>query len=112
MPPKKQFCDHCKKEKFSTFRNVTEEAKKKDDKWEFFVNIGDSLCSNCYNFVVQYDRNQKYNKKNDDKSFKRHKSTENIATDYNNSLASIEELQNEITELKNSYNAFNKWNDR
>ena len=44
MPPKKQFCDCCKKEKFSTFRNVTEEAKKKADKGEFFVNIGDSLC--------------------------------------------------------------------
>ena len=45
--------------------------------------------------------NIKYNKK-EDKSFKRHKSTENITTDYNDSFisASIEELQNEITELK------------
>ena len=109
MPPKKQFCDCCKEEKFSTFRNVTEEAKKKADKGEFFVNIGDSLCSNCYNFVVQYDRNQKYNKKNDDKSFKRRKSTENIATDYNNSLASIEELQNEITELKKEIETLTKF---
>ncbi|CAJ0639237.1 15941_t:CDS:2 [Entrophospora sp. SA101] len=94
-----------KQEKFSTFRNVTEEAKKKDNKGEFFVNVGDSLCSNCYNCVVQYDRNQKYNKKNDNKPFKRHKSTENIATDNNNSLASIEELQNEITKLKKEIEA-------
>ncbi|CAJ0754600.1 16128_t:CDS:1, partial [Entrophospora sp. SA101] len=34
----------------------------------------------------------KIQKKDDDKSFKRCKSTRNIATDYNNSLASIEEL--------------------
>ncbi|CAJ0753328.1 20283_t:CDS:2, partial [Entrophospora sp. SA101] len=63
-------------EKFSTFRNVTEEAKKKANKGEFFVN-----------------------------PFKRHKSTENIATDNNNSLASIEELQNEITKLKKEIEA-------
>ena len=101
MPPKNQFCDCCKKEKFSTFRNVTEDAKNKADKGGFFVNVGDSLCSNCYNTMVQYDRNKKYNKK-EDKSFKRHKSTENITTDYNDSFisASIEELQDEITELK------------
>ncbi|CAJ0634743.1 11308_t:CDS:2 [Entrophospora sp. SA101] len=105
MPPKNQFCNYCKEEKFSTFRNVTEEAKKKANKGEFFVNVGDSLCSNCYNCVVQYDRNQKYNKKNDNKPFKRHKSTENIATDNNNSLASIEELQNEITKLKKEIEA-------
>ncbi|CAJ0625841.1 11585_t:CDS:2 [Entrophospora sp. SA101] len=104
MPPKNQFCNYCKEEKFSTFRNVTEEAKKKANKEEFFVNFGDSLCSNCYNCVVQYDRNQKY-KKNDNKPFKRHKSTENIATDNNNSLASIEELQNEITKLKKEIEA-------
>ncbi|CAJ0835726.1 7297_t:CDS:1, partial [Entrophospora sp. SA101] len=48
----------------------------------------DSLCSNPYNFIVQ----SKIQKKDDDKSFKRCKSTRNIATDYNNSLASIEEL--------------------
>ncbi|CAJ0633001.1 13472_t:CDS:2 [Entrophospora sp. SA101] len=85
--------------------NVTEDVKKKANKGEFFVNIGDSLCTNCYNFVVQYDRNQKYNKKNDNKPFKRHESTENIATDNNNSLASIEELQNEITKLKKKIEA-------
>ncbi|CAJ0763148.1 21089_t:CDS:2, partial [Entrophospora sp. SA101] len=44
-------------------KNVTEEAKKKANKGEFFVNVGDSLCSNCYNFVVQYDRNQKTTRK-------------------------------------------------
>ncbi len=89
MPPKNQFCDRCKKEKFSTFRK----AKKKVDKSEFFVNVGDSLYSNCYNSMMQYDRNQKYNKK-DDKSFKRCKSTENISTNYNDSFisASIEEF--------------------
>ncbi|CAJ0645831.1 10204_t:CDS:1, partial [Entrophospora sp. SA101] len=47
----------------------------------------------------------KNNKKNDNKSFKRHKSTENIATDNNNSLASIEGLQNEITKLKKEIEA-------
>ena len=101
MSHKNQLCDCCKKEKFSTFRNVTEGAKKKADKGGFFVNVGDSLCSNCYNSMVQYDRNKKYSQK-DDKSFKRRKSAENITTNYNNSFisVSIEELQNEITELK------------
>ncbi|CAJ0633397.1 3870_t:CDS:2 [Entrophospora sp. SA101] len=51
--------------------------------------------------------NQKYNKKNDNKSFKRHMSTENIGTDNNNSLASIDELQNEITKLKRNRNSYN-----
>ena len=60
MPPRNGFCNYCEKEKFSTFRNITEEAKKKAEKGEFIVNVGDSLCSNCYNSVVQYDRNQRY----------------------------------------------------
>ena len=94
-------CSICQEEKKSYFRKVTETAKLKAEKGGYYdLHINDLTCSKCYNEIVQYDRNQKYNKKNDDKSFKRHKSTENIATDYNNSLASIEELQNEITELK------------
>ncbi|CAJ0841784.1 9652_t:CDS:2 [Entrophospora sp. SA101] len=34
-------------------------------------------------------------------------STENIGTDNNNSLASIDELQNEITKLKRNRNSYN-----
>ena len=48
--------------------------------------------------MVEYNRNKKHN----DKEFKKRKPTTNNTTDYNNSfiLVSIEELQNEMTELK------------
>ncbi|CAH1758127.1 10981_t:CDS:2, partial [Entrophospora sp. SA101] len=59
------------------------------------------------NNLIHFQKNQKYNKKNDNKSFKRHMSTENIGTDNNNSLASIDELQNEITKLKRNRNSYN-----
>ncbi|CAJ0650522.1 13489_t:CDS:2, partial [Entrophospora sp. SA101] len=38
--------------------NVTEEAKKKANKGEFFVNVGDSLCSNCYNSSIEELQNE------------------------------------------------------
>jgi hypothetical protein len=104
-------CVVCEQEKEGKrYRRVTPESKEKAKKGGYFkLEVGDLICSDCYNSKIQYDRGEKYprypmiNKRH---LYKKQKSMENIkATEENSSAFSIEELQTQILTLKGELEA-------
>ena len=88
------FCSICKIEKDdSKWRNISEQGKEKAELVGYELNIGERICSKCYNSHIAHDRHNRYKKKSEDAPYKIKKPNE-MEVEANTSL------QNQIIELK------------